>query len=219
VRWLARSYRDARWFSHVLWCCKAGGALGSYQAGVYETLASSEYLPDWVAGTSIGAINAAIIAGNAATGRVARLRTFWDEVTSPTAWWPAGLDATSTEVQRKTSAAVALLCGQPGFFTPHRPFEPQGAYKDYEFGRVTMNQRWQQGATDALATLQVSPWTTPARAEIGVRTFDVIHDIMVRLVGDEANARSATRNGTDRKLADLMRSYLLQGLEAARAPV
>jgi predicted acylesterase/phospholipase RssA len=44
---------------------QGGGALGSYQAGVYEALASSEYLPDWVAGISIGAINAAIIAGNA----------------------------------------------------------------------------------------------------------------------------------------------------------
>jgi NTE family protein len=44
---------------------QGGGALGSYQAGVYEALASSEYLPDWVAGISIGSINAAIIAGNA----------------------------------------------------------------------------------------------------------------------------------------------------------
>ena len=44
---------------------QGGGALGSYQAGVYEALSTSEYLPDWVAGISIGAINAAIIAGNA----------------------------------------------------------------------------------------------------------------------------------------------------------
>ncbi len=44
---------------------QGGGALGSYQAGVYEALAASPYQPGWVAGISIGAINAAIIAGNA----------------------------------------------------------------------------------------------------------------------------------------------------------
>jgi NTE family protein len=56
---------------------QGGGALGSYQAGVYEALAASEYLPDWVAGISIGAINAAIIAGNPPEQRVERLRQFW----------------------------------------------------------------------------------------------------------------------------------------------
>ena len=56
---------------------QGGGALGSYQAGVYEALASSEYLPDWVAGISIGAINAAIIAGNAPENRLKCLRSFW----------------------------------------------------------------------------------------------------------------------------------------------
>ena len=57
---------------------QGGGALGSYQAGVYEALASSEYLPDWVAGISIGAINAAIIVGNMPENRVKRLRSFWE---------------------------------------------------------------------------------------------------------------------------------------------
>ncbi len=67
---------------------QGGGALGSYQAGVYEALAASEYLPDWVAGISIGAINAAIIAGNAPEHRVQRLRSFWQEITAPTTLWP-----------------------------------------------------------------------------------------------------------------------------------
>jgi NTE family protein len=67
---------------------QGGGALGSYQAGVYEALASSEYLPDWVAGISIGAINAAIIAGNPLENRLERLRSFWDEITAPTSLWP-----------------------------------------------------------------------------------------------------------------------------------
>jgi NTE family protein len=68
---------------------QGGGALGSYQAGVYEALASSEYLPDWVAGISIGSINAAIIAGNAPEHRVERLRDFWDDITATTKMWRA----------------------------------------------------------------------------------------------------------------------------------
>lgn len=70
---------------------QGGGALGSYQAGVYEALASSEYLPDWVAGISIGAINAAIIAGNEPENRLKRLRSFWEEITAYTSLWPSAL--------------------------------------------------------------------------------------------------------------------------------
>ena len=64
---------------------QGGGALGSYQAGVYEALAASDYLPDWVAGISIGAIIAAIIAGNAPEQRVEKLRQFWTRITAPPA--------------------------------------------------------------------------------------------------------------------------------------
>src|SRR5882757_4512984 len=65
---------------------QGGGALGSYQAGVYEALASSDYMPDWVAGISIGAINAALIAGNSPKLRVERLREFWRTVTTSAIW-------------------------------------------------------------------------------------------------------------------------------------
>ena len=75
---------------------QGGGALGSYQAGVYEALSTSEYLPDWVAGISIGAINAAIIAGYAPEKRVERLRAFWEGITSPSAFWPVWCYGTST---------------------------------------------------------------------------------------------------------------------------
>ncbi len=61
---------------------QGGGALGAYQAGVYEALAKAGHEPDWTAGISIGAINAAIIAGNAPGQRVERLRAFWDLVSS-----------------------------------------------------------------------------------------------------------------------------------------
>src|SRR6202167_1009981 len=61
---------------------QGGGALGAYQAGVYQALAEADLHPDWVAGISIGAINAAIIAGNPPDKRVARLREFWETVSA-----------------------------------------------------------------------------------------------------------------------------------------
>jgi NTE family protein len=78
---------------------QGGGALGSHQAGVFEGLASSEYQPDWLAGISIGAINAAIIAGNAPENRVRQLRGFWDEITAPNKLWPRVPNGASAEWQ------------------------------------------------------------------------------------------------------------------------
>ncbi len=360
---------------------QGGGALGSYQAGAYEALAGSEYPPDWVAGTSIGAINAALIAGNAPGNRVTRLRDFWEELTAPTAWWPSGLSGPLAVWQQKASALSSLMFGQPGFFAPrlmhdwfspetrisyystdllkgtlerlvdfdrintakemrlsvgavnvrtgrltyfdseeitirpehvmasgalppgfppveidgehywdgglvsntplqyvldyyprhsrlsfqvdvfqgrgqfpanleevserekdiryssrtrvstdafrekhevrhainelhkilpedvakteqarrlyafgcvtemdivqliYRPLEPQGASKDYEFSRGTMNARWEQGMSDASATLSAAPWLAAKPGEVGVRVFDVMHDTLVRAKG------------------------------------
>ena len=99
---------------------QGGGALGSYQAGVYEALSTSQYLPDWVAGISIGAINAAIIAGNAPPKRVERLRAFWEGITAPSSLWPA-LSSAITGQSRRASSLNALLFGQPGFFAPRPP--------------------------------------------------------------------------------------------------
>ena len=98
---------------------QGGGALGSYQAGVYEALANSAYLPTWIAGISIGAINAAIIAGNAPADRVEKLRAFWDKITTPANVWP--ISQFSPNVDRQAGAVSALLFGQPGFFTPRTP--------------------------------------------------------------------------------------------------
>src|SRR6202035_3193713 len=97
---------------------QGGGALGSYQAGVYQALASAEYLPDWVAGISIGAINSAIIAGNAPENRLRCLRSFWQGITAHSSLWPSALVGSPALWQQKASALTALLCGQPGFFTP-----------------------------------------------------------------------------------------------------
>ena len=369
--------RPASYDKKVGLVLQGGGALGSYQAGVYEALAESPYSPDWVAGISIGAINAAIIAGNAPEHRVARLRQFWEDITAPTAWWPAGFTGPLATWQRQAGGLAALMFGQPGFFAPrlptewfaqpkptsyystaalkqtlerlvdfdrinhakdvrislgavnvrsgrfayfdsaeikiepehvmasgslppgfppvqigerhywdgglvsntplqyvldhsprrsrltfqvdvfhargqlptnlaevserekdiryssrtrittedyrqkhevrhainelmdilppeirnteqanrlwefgcvtemdivqliYRPHEPQGAYKDYEFSRATMNARWQQGLSDARTTLAAAPWLAPVPKEVGVRVFDVMHDILV----------------------------------------
>ncbi len=97
---------------------QGGGALGSYQAGVYEALAAAGQLPDWVAGVSIGAINAAIIAGNRPERRVERLRSFWERVTSPTASMPALPFPMWDSFEQKFGATSAMLFGQPGFFRP-----------------------------------------------------------------------------------------------------
>jgi predicted acylesterase/phospholipase RssA len=71
---------------------RGGGALGSYQAGVYEAFAEADLHADWVAGISIGAINSAIIAGNPPAERVAKLRTFWEEITAnPLLEWAGAL--------------------------------------------------------------------------------------------------------------------------------
>ena len=77
-------------FECVALVLQGGGALGAYQAGVYEALAEADINPDWVAGVSIGAINSAIIAGNEPAERVAKLRTFWEEITAnPLLDWAA----------------------------------------------------------------------------------------------------------------------------------
>ena len=370
---------------------QGGGALGSYQAGVYEALASSVYLPDWVAGISIGAINAALIAGNAPEKRVEKLREFWESIT-PINWFdglptPAQYLGLVTSKDKQVGAMRALLLGQPDFFIPrkpaewwfgrspisyydtevlkstleclvdfdringgkeirfsvgavnvrtgiftyfdneeisirpehvmasgalppgfpfieidgehywdgglvsntplqyvldyyprrsrltfqvdvfqgfgqlpanleevrerqsdiryssrtrvntdafqqkhdvrhainelekllppeileteqgkrlhafgcvtemdivqliYRPFAPQGAAKDYEFSRSTMNARWQQGLSDATTTLQATPWLAPKVNEVGVRVFDVMHDILL----DQNPAAPTTR--------------------------
>jgi NTE family protein len=88
-------------FECIALLLQGGGALGSYQAGVYAALAEAELQPDWVAGISIGAINGALIAGNAPEWRVEQLRKFWEQITAA----PHGLDAWLIA----TNSAIARL--------------------------------------------------------------------------------------------------------------
>lgn len=116
-------HRPVSYDKKVALVLQGGGALGSYQGGAYEALAASEYLPDWVAGISIGSINGAIIAGNAPQDRVSRLRTFWEQITSPSAWWPVPQEETHAHWYRWMTGLSAIAFGQPGFFTPRVPLE------------------------------------------------------------------------------------------------
>ncbi len=109
---------------------QGGGALGAYQAGVYEILESTRHAPSWVAGISIGAINAALIAGNAPEQRVKRMREFWNMVSSKLVARPAGSAVSQRNLHNELSASMAIAFGLPGFFSPRFPppsFQPQGS--------------------------------------------------------------------------------------------
>jgi NTE family protein len=117
-------------FECVALLLQGGGALGAYQGGVYEALAEADIHPNWIAGISIGAINAAIIAGNPPNSRVDRLREFWMQVTSSAPWdWSRNpfVDLARGDNARnllnQTSASLAAAFGAAGFFSA-RPVMP-----------------------------------------------------------------------------------------------
>lgn len=100
---------------------QGGGALGAYQAGVYEGMAERGFAPNWVTGVSIGAINGALIAGNVPERRLERLRAFWDLVSSAMPIVaPAYFDPLRLAFNRVSSFATMAL-GVPGFFVPRLP--------------------------------------------------------------------------------------------------
>jgi NTE family protein len=121
-------------YDEVALVLQGGGALGSYQAGVIEGLAEVAVEPTWTAGISIGALNTAIIAGNAPEDRVAALRGFWQTICQPSdlvghvgSMAPAllGFANLGRKFSSMWAAVRALTGGQAGFFTP-RVFSPLG---------------------------------------------------------------------------------------------
>jgi NTE family protein len=100
---------------------QGGGALGAYQAGVYQALHEANIEPDWVSGVSIGAINSAIIAGNPPHQRLDKLRTFWERITDRRIWLYTPDGDIFRMARNATSAFVTMLQGQPGFFEPRNP--------------------------------------------------------------------------------------------------
>jgi NTE family protein len=118
--------KDRPPFERIALILQGGGALGAYQAGVYQALAEANLHPDWVAGMSIGAVNSALIAGNPPEKRVQQLRAFWETVSAP----PFGMSRFSglkiegefmhSTVNQLRSLGI-LFGGAPGFFTPRVP--------------------------------------------------------------------------------------------------
>jgi NTE family protein len=130
-------------FECIALLLQGGGALGSYQAGVYEALAEADLHPDWVAGISIGAINSALIAGNPPSERVAKLRQFWREITAnPLLDWAVDLGALTPQgdfarkLFNQMSAASALVNGSAHFFRLRHPpawLHPNGTVEATSF--------------------------------------------------------------------------------------
>src|SRR3984893_347238 len=141
---------------------QGGGALGSYQAGAYQALCHHDFEPDWIAGISIGAINAAIIAGNPREKRVGRLKEFWDLVSAPVPWNPVTSGDRGRSVFNEASAARIATFGVPGFFQPRFPPAP----------------RWPQGTPPSQSYYD----TTPLRATLErLVDFDRLNDRTTRL--------------------------------------
>jgi NTE family protein len=163
-------------FERIALILQGGGALGAYQAGVYQALAEANIHPDWVAGISIGAINSALIAGNPRRKRVERLREFWEIVSAPPFGMPyvAALESSdefSHTVINQLRSWGALVGGAPGFFQPRVP--PPFLYPN--------------GAPEALSYYDVSP----LRATLeNLVDFDLINAGRMRLSVGAVNVRT-----------------------------
>jgi NTE family protein len=163
-------------FERIALILQGGGALGSYQAGVYQALAEANLYPDWVAGISIGAVNAALIAGNPPEQRVARLQEFWEIVTTPRislpyfdSFEPHG-DFART-LFNQASSLRALLGGTPGFFNPRLPppfLQPEGTL-------------------DAISYYDTAPLKTTLEALVD---FDLINAAAMRFSVGAVNLRT-----------------------------
>ncbi len=100
---------------------QGGGALGAYQAGVYQALHEADIQPDWISGVSIGAINAALIAGNPSERRMERLTEFWESITARTVWAFTPDGDVFRQMRNATSSMMSAVLGQPDFFKPRFP--------------------------------------------------------------------------------------------------
>src|SRR5205809_1112145 len=141
---------------------QGGGALGSYQAGAYQALCHFDFEPEWIAGISIGAINAAIIAGNAREKAIERLKEFWEMVSAPVPWNPVTKSDRGRSLFNETSAALIATFGVPGFFTPRFPPAPL----------------WPQGSPQSQSYYDTAPLRKTLERLVD---FDRINDLKTRL--------------------------------------
>lgn len=184
--------RDRAIKEQVVLVLQGGGALGAYQAGVYQALMEGGIEPDWVIGTSIGAINGALIAGNAPDNRIARLQEFWDGVGKKSALdqlWP---EAWQTAVFGNSLANFStVLSGIPGFFAPN----PQAVW----------------GPTFPLGIERASYYTTdPLRATLGrLVDFDWLNRRQTRLSVGAVNVRTSEMRYFDSQKMTLAPAHVM----------
>jgi NTE family protein len=118
----------------VVLVLQGGGALGAYQGGIYEALHEAGIEPNWVIGTSIGAINAGIIAGNPADKRLDQLRKFWTTMEYKP-WWEnspylapwLGSGRLLANFTNQSANMMALFGGVAGYYTPNHALTWGGA--------------------------------------------------------------------------------------------
>jgi NTE family protein len=160
-----------RKFDHEILLLQGGGALGAYQAGVYEGLAEAGVTPTWLVGISIGAVNSAIIAGNPPERRLERLRTFWDRVSAHATFEPpAYLEMLRPALSRLNFATVATW-GAQGFF------KPRGLLPDVALS----------GSPEALSYYDTAPLKSTLEELVD---FDLINRRVVRLSLGAVNVRT-----------------------------
>ena len=160
-------------FDHEILLLQGGGALGAYQAGVYEGLVEAGVAPTWVVGISIGAINASLIVGNPPERRIERLREFWRRVSRNVGPpLPAWLDSLRPTVNYMSAMSAATF-GIPCFFTPRMP--PPSFAADGTEGALSMYD------------------TTPLKATLEeLVDFDLINSGKVRLSLGAVDVRKGT---------------------------
>lgn len=172
----------------VVLVLQGGGALGAYQAGVYQALMEGGIEPDWVIGTSIGAINSAIIAGNQPAARIARLREFWDGVGRKgplDQLWPSSIFGNSL------ANMSTVMSGIPGFFTPN----PQAIW----------------GPTFPLGVEKASYYSTdPLKETLGrLVDFDHLARRQVRLSVGAVNVRTSEMRYFDSQAMPLAVAHIM----------
>jgi len=189
-------------YDYVILVLQGGGSLGAYQAGVFEGMTEAGYLPDWIAGVSIGAINGALIAGNPPKHRVERLRAFWDRVSSGVTLAAPPLFSALHQGFAHASAALGSLVGVPGFFVPRVP--PPAFMPD--------------GAPGALSVYDVDPLRTTLESLVD---FDLIKRREVRFSVGAVNVRTGNSTYFDNLQTRIRLEHVLASgaLPPAFAPV
>jgi NTE family protein len=172
----------------VVLVLQGGGALGAYQAGVYQALMEGGIEPDWVIGTSIGAINGALIAGNEPANRIARLREFWDGVGRKGALdqlWPSSIFGNAL------ANMSTIVSGIPGFFVPN----PQAIW----------------GPTFPLGIEKASYYSTdPLRQTLGrLVDFDCLAQRQIRLSVGAVNVRTSEMRYFDSQVMPLAAAHVM----------